>query len=428
MLWNFAYVRIGWGGGKLNIIYFVNMFGFGKIKTSNTMWKATRHIYLDFAAAAPVSKSAARAFGRALRVYGNPSSPHTQGRAARAILENARHTIANLVEVKSDDVIFTSGATEANAIAMRGHVSALLRSGRAPKDIHILYSSAAHTSIVKTVCALTRDGIQSEPLPITAEGQVDIKALTKMIRPETALISMEAVNGEIGIIYNTREVRNMVEKITSKYGRALVHVDASQAAFAQKLTRSHWGADMLVLDAQKLGGVRGIGALIAHRTIPLVALVDGGGQERGIRPGTEPVALAAAFAAALTEVTSEREKFYIRAKAARASLCAAINAIANCVINQSKDNVPHILNISLLGRDSDYLVALLDEAGFAVSSRSACETDAGGSRAVAVFTGDKTRADSTLRVSWGPTISAHNIARFGRALAGSVTFLDEHSE
>ncbi len=387
-----------------------------------------KRIYLDFAAAAPVSKNAVRAFRRALHACGNPSSPHEQGRRARTILENARHTIANLVEVKADDVIFTSGATEANAIAIRGYVSALLRSGRMPQNIHILYSSAAHTSIVKTVYALTHDGIQSEPLPITTEGQVDIKVLTKMIRPETALISMEAVNGEIGIIYNTREVRNTVEKMTGKYGRALVHVDASQAAFTQKLTRSHWGADMLVLDAQKLGGVRGVGALIAHRTIPLIALAEGGGQERGIRPGTEPVALVAAFVAALTEVTSKREKFCVHAKVARTTLCVAINVIANCVINQSKNNVPHILNISLLGRDSDYLVALLDEAGFAVSSRSACETDIGGSRAVMVLTGDQTRANSTLRVSWGPTTNAYNIARFGRALANAVTFLDEHRE
>ncbi len=394
------------------------------------MFARKQRVYLDWAAATPTVESAMRAFKHASHYFGNPSSPHKEGYDARVILDEARRTIAQAVEVKPDDVIFTSGATEANAIALRGHVRALLAHGRAAKDIHILYSPISHSSIVKTAQAITHEGVLCEILPITSAGQVDTQHLVKMLREETALISMDAVCGETGIVGNTRAVRNVIEKIKGKYGRPLLHVDASQAAFTQKLTRSHWGADLLVLDAQKLGGVRGIGTLIARRTIPISQLFEGGGQERGVRPGTEMVALACAFASALSHVVSGREDFQVRAQRARTSLITKVESISNCVINQSKDKdtVPHILNFSLLGRDTDYLVALLNEKGFAVSTRSACETEKSGSRVVLALTGDTQRATSTLRVSWGPTTHNSSITRFGRALSTSVAFLDAHSK
>lgn len=387
-----------------------------------------QRVYLDWAASAPTTKSAARAFTQALCFFGNPSSPHKEGHDARTVLENARRTIAHIVEAKPDDVVFTSGATEANAIALRGHVQALLALGRAAKDIHILYSPTSHSSIVKTAQALALEGVLCEALPITSAGQVDVESFVKMLREETALVSLDAVCGETGGVENTHALRSIIEKTKGKYGRPLLHVDASQAAFTQKLTRSHWGADLLVLDAQKLGGVRGVGALIARRTIPLAPLFEGGGQERGIRPGTEMVALACAFASALSHVALGREAFRERAQRARTSLIATAQSITDCVINQSKDTVPHILNLSLLGRDTDYLVALLNEKGFAVSSRSACETETSGSRVVLALTGDAQRAASTLRVSWGPTTNARAITQFGHALIASVTFLDAHSK
>ncbi len=393
----------------------------------NIMWKMKRRVYLDFAAAAPVSKKALHTFVNSSHIYANPSSPHTEGRDAHTLLENARATIALLTEVKPDDIIFTSGATEANTLAMRGYVSSLIRGGRSAKDIHILYAPTSHASIVRTAQSLSCDGVQCEPLQITSKGQIDIEALAGMVRPNTALVSMDAVSGETGTIWNTREVRNVIEKIPGKYGRALLHVDASQVAFTQKLTRSHWGADMLVMDAQKVGAVRGVGILIAHRTIPITPLLGGGdSQERGIRPGTEPVALATAFAQRLSTVANGRDKFYVRATHTRRTLEKIIINIKNCIINDSKNTVPHILNISLIGRDTDYLVLLLDEKGFAVSARAACETGTNGSRSVLALTANKVRAISTLRISWGPSTRISDIARFGHALIKAVEFLDEH--
>ncbi len=387
------------------------------------MWKKKR-IYLDWAAASPVSKKAKHVFVSVLETFGNPSSPHKEGREARDILESARRKIARLIEVKTDDVIFTSGATEANALAMRGHVSALIHAGRSAGDIHIMYMPTAHASIVKTAKSLAREGVVVETLPL-AGGVVDCKAFASMIRKETALISMDAVCGETGIIGNTRNVKNVIEK-SDEHSHVFLHVDASQAPYTERITRSHWGADMLVLDAQKVGGVRGIGALIAHRTIPMEALFEGGHQERDVRPGTEAVALASAFATALEEAVDAREGFCLRATHARKTLLRALESISDCVINTGKETVPNIVNISLLGRDTDYLLALLDEAGCALSTKSACESDANGSRVIKILFGDKERSESTLRISWGPLTRTSEIMKMASVLGRQVAFLDEN--
>jgi cysteine desulfurase len=369
-------------------------------------------------------------------ISGNPSSPHEEGRRAKDMLEGARATIARLVEVQADDIIFTSGATEGNALAMIGHVHALRllagsdTAGR--NNMHVLYLPSAHASIVENAKLLAEEGIAVEALPIR-EGRVDTEALEKLIRPETVLVSMEAVCGETGVVWNTREVAQCL-RVHAKSAR--LHVDASQAPWTEKLTRAHFDADIMTLDASKVCQERGIGALIAHRTIPLVSLYKGGGQERGLRPGSESPALARSFAAALAQASAGHESFRAFAQAERVQLIASIKrGISNVYIQEgristsdAKGQVPNILNVSLPGRDTDYLVALLDEEGFAVSTRSACETDSEeDSRAVFALTGDRERARSTLRISWGPSVRASELRRFAAALARAVAFIDSNA-
>ncbi|MBI4132969.1 MAG: aminotransferase class V-fold PLP-dependent enzyme [Candidatus Sungbacteria bacterium] len=268
---------------------------------------------------------------------------------------------------------------------------------------------------------LKEEGVEVEELPIK-NYQVDIEALKKMIRTETVLVSMDAVCGETGIVWNTREVKNAIGKI-------YLHVDASQAPLTEKITRAHFGADLLTLDASKVGPVRGIGALIAHRTIPIKPLYRGGGQERGLRSGSEAPELAKRFAARLRQAAIGREEFRARAERARISLIGLIRPIPGILLNESRDQAPHILNLSFPGRDTDYLVALLDEEGFAVSTRSACETDSEtGSRAVFALTGDSERAKTTLRISWGPGVGNRDFPRFAKALAEAVQFIDNRKE
>lgn len=387
-------------------------------------WKKKR-VYLDAAAG----------------VTGNPSSPHAEGRRARRILEAARTDIARLLEVQKDDVIFTGGATEANALAILGAVRSRQKAVGS-KKIHALYLPSAHASIIENMRMAAEEGVEIESLPIQ-DARVDTEALAKMLQPETVLVSMDAVCGETGVIWNTREVANVlrsaaalsprgapaarpIQPLVKRAAAPLLHVDASQAALTEKLTRSHFGADLLTLDASKVSPIRGIGALIAHRTIPLVPLYGGGGQERGLRSGSEVPELAREFAEGLRRAALGREAFCARAERARRELVAAIIAtIPRVRINGGKAQVPHILNVSLPGRDTDYLVMLLDEAGFAVSTRSACETDSReGSRAVFATTGDRARALSTLRVSWGHDVPARELTRFAKELARAVAFID----
>ncbi len=393
--------------------------------TSHMFFK--RRIYLDAAAG----------------TAGNPSSVHAEGRAAKTRLENARVEIARLVECKPDDVIFTSGATEANALAILG----LAKAGE-----HVLYLPSAHASIVENAKMLAARGVRVEPLPIK-DGAVDCAALAAMLRPETVLVTMGAVCGETGTIWNTREVATTLQRYAaanlllpeigepatrcgiglaaralrgegSLISRPRLHVDASQAPWSEKLSRSHFGADLLTLDGGKLGA-GGAGCLIAHRTIPLAPLYGGGGQERGLRSGTENVEAIGKFAAALAAAATGRDAFKARAAELRAQLLAAISAIPGLFVNEGRQVAPHILNISLIGRDTDYVVALLDTAGFAVSTKSACESRSGeGSRAVLALSGDAARAAATLRISFGSATTTADIARFAAALTAAVQFVD----
>lgn len=359
-------------------------------------------------------------------VLGNPSSPHEEGRRARGMLEEARTSIARLLEVQSDDVVFTSGATESNALAILGYVRA--RRALAGPDavgrnnMHVLYLPSAHASIVENVKMLVEEGIQIEALPIK-DYCIDTDALAKMLRSETVLVTMEAVCGETGVVWNTREVAEVLKKNST----SLLHIDASQAPQTEKLTRAHFNADLLTLDGAKVG-VRGIGVFVAHRTIPITPLYRGGGQERGLRPGSEMPEAAGKFAAALCAAAHERETFVARAAQGRALLLDSLTKIPRLVVNAGKQNAPHIVNVSLLGRDTDYLVALLDEEGFAVATRSACETDSTeGSRAVFALSGDTERARSTLRISWGGDASERDLKRFCAACVRAVSFIDTHA-
>ena len=353
-----------------------------------------KRIFLDFAAGA----------------LPNPSSPHAEGREAKRVLEDARTRVARTLEVQVDDVVFTSGATEANALAILG---------LAKPGAHFLYLPSAHASMVENMkLAAERFGVVAEPLPVK-DARVDICTLETMIRGETALISMDAVCGETGVVWNTREVKACLEKARAGQAgaRALLHVDASQAVCTEKLQRAHFGADLMTFDGGKLG-VRGVGALIAHRTIPLAPLYEGGGQERELRSGTENVEAIAHFSVRLMHAAEERDAFRAAAEQLRGNLLACLARIPSIHINEGRTQAPHILNLSIPGRDTDYVVALLDESGIAASTKSACETDsAEGSRAVLALTGDPERAKATLRISFGPATHARELVRFADELA-----------
>lgn len=341
------------------------------------------------------------------------------------MLEDARLRIARLTGVKADAVIFTAGATEANALAIVGQVRALWDAGRSPASMHVLYLSSAHASTRGCMDELSSWGVIVEPIPVP-EGKIDSIALERLVRPETVLVALEAVCGETGTRFDTRAVRKILDKARAAGGtRIRIHADASQLPLAESFELTRLSADTLSLDSQKAGGMRGAGVLVAPRGVTIAALMRGGGQERGLRPGTPSAALATSLALALEGACAGHDAFSRSARGMRERVLERAEAgIDRLILNGGKETVPHILNVSLPGRDTDYLAALLDEAGFAVSTRSACATDEEGSNAVRAFTGDAERAGSTLRISWGPQTSPRDLDRFADALIRAVRFLD----
>lgn len=386
-----------------------------------------RRTYLDWAAAAPVSVRAWKAFVRARHQFGNPSSAHQEGREAQALLTDARVRIARLAGVKQDAVIFTAGATEANALAICGQIEALRASGREPQQMHVLYLSSAHASTHGAIEMVRAQGVTVEALTLK-DAHIDLAALAKQIRPDTELVAVEVVCGETGTRFDTRGVRRVLDQArTDTEPRIRLHADASQVPLTESFELTRIAADTLSLDAQKVGGVRGIGALLAPRAVPIAPLLRGGGQERGLRPGTESGALAVAFATALEDAHLTQASFALYARMMRERLLQRIEVLPSLVVNGGKAHAPHILNVSFPGTDTDYLAALLDHAGFAVSTRSACATDAAGSVAVLAYTHDVSRAASTLRISWGPATKERDLVRLSEALVRSVRFMDANA-
>lgn len=387
-----------------------------------------KRIYLDWAAAAPVSPHANRVFTKSLSIFGNPSSPHREGREASILLTDARVRIARLAGVKQDAVIFTGGATEANAIAIEGQIRAHITKGVQPGALHVLYLPSAHASTRGAIAKLENEGVQTEPLDVLG-GAIDLAALKRQIRPETVLVALEVVCGETGTRFDTRGVRQVLDQARKEGGsRIRMHADASQLPLVESFELTRIASDTLTLDAQKVGGVRGVGVLLAPRQVPIEPLIRGGGQERGLRPGTESAGLASAFAVALEEAHDSHASFALKASDFRCRLVEHLQtAIPSSEINGGKNTLSHILNVSLPGRDTDYLAALLDEAGFAVSTRSACASDEEGSVAVLAYTEDSERASSTLRISWGPRTAEGELNRFLDALVRAVRFVDTNT-
>lgn len=383
-----------------------------------------KRVYLDHAAATMPSKAALAAYKKASVLFGNPDSLHDEGVRAKKALEAARQEVASALSIRPRGVIFTSGATEANNLGILGYIELQLASGKEAGQLHVLYHEGAHSSIIAAVGELSRRGVSVEGIALE-KGIPDLGKLSAQLSTKTALVILELVEGGTGAVMPVRDVRRVLDAYNKQHGgHIMLLVDASQAPRVASVSLTSLGADMLTLDAQKIGGVRGAGVLALTHRADLRPVMFGGGQQRGLRPGTENPALACAFATALKESQDGREAFVARARLLQEELMKTVTRISEAVLLASSRQAPHINTITLRGRDTDYLLFLLDKKGFAVSTRSACESDAEASRMVELITGEKAQARSTLRVSFGPHTSLAQVRRFGSALEEAVRFFD----
>lgn len=324
--------------------------------------------YLDWNATAPLRPEAHAALRDALPVSGNPSSVHAEGRAARALVEQAREQVAALVGAQAANVFFTSGGTEANMLAL---TPAIETAGeKRPRD-RLLLSAIEHTS-VRFGGRFPRDAI--EDIAVTPDGVVDIAALAQAVRRASRpLVSLMLANNETGVVQPVAEAAAIVHA-----AGGLLHVDAVQGPGRIACDIGPLGADLLTLSAHKIGGPKGVGALVranedVHFPEPLIR---GGGQERGLRAGTENVAAIAAFAAAATAVPSRLPAEAAHMRALRDSLESGLKAITPeaVIFGETAQRLPNTILFAVEGMKAETAVIAFDLEGVAVSSGAACSS------------------------------------------------------
>ncbi|WP_221585271.1 cysteine desulfurase family protein [Microbacterium sp. G2-8] len=323
-------------------------------------------MYLDNAATTSVRREVLDAMAPFLTTeFGNPSSAHELGRAARDALERARGSVAARLGMRRGDVVFTSGGTEANNLAVKGIALAAL-ADRGAK--HLVTTPIEHSSVLASVRFLERvHGFSVSLLPVDAHGSVRPEDLSRALRDDTALASVQLANNEIGTVQDTRALADVC-----RARRVPLHVDAVQAA--GWLPLDDLGADAVSISGHKIGAPTGMGALAVRGRIPLEPLLHGGGQERGRRSGTESVAGAVAVATALALAERAREADVARVSRLRDAFVADVLRLVPGarVTGHPRSRLPHIASFVVPGVNGEALLVELERAGVVASSGSAC--------------------------------------------------------
>ena len=367
-------------------------------------------IYLDYCATTPVHPIVRDAVLSALEAdFGNPSSLHWAGQNAAGLLKQARADVASALGCAPDEIIFTSGATEADNLAVFGGLKRL-----PPNKTHLITSAVEHHAVLHAAQELEREGCAVTCLPVDRRGLVDPEDVRRAIRPETALISIMLVNNEVGSIQPIAEI----SRIARERGICL-HTDAVQGIGLLDVDVSALGVDMLSLSAHKVYGPKGIGALYVRRGIELSPLIVGGAQEGSRRAGTENVPGILGLAAAVKLVRGHRAEERARLLGLRERLVNAMQASGpGVIVNGPKEEVaPHVVSVSFEGADAEMLQIRLNQEGFAVSLGSACNSKSIEPSHVLTAMGlPHEQIEATLRVSLGMFTTGAELDLFVDAL------------
>nr|WP_255454218.1 cysteine desulfurase family protein [Sanguibacter sp. HDW7] len=385
--------------------------------------------YLDHAATTPMSPAAVAAYTSQLAVVGNPSSLHTAGRAARRVVEEARESIAASLGARPSEVVLTAGGTEADNLAIKGLFWAR-RTGH-PERTRVLVSAVEHHAVLDPAFWLAEHaGAEIVLLPVDGTGRLDLDALAAELAAhaeETALVSVMWANNEIGTVEPVADV----VRLAHAHG-VPVHADAVQAVGNVSVDFGASGLDAMTVTAHKLGGPVGVGALVVGRSVELVPVLHGGGQERGVRSGTLDAAGARAFAVALAEVVADREAEASRLAALRDELVAGIlarvpdatlrgPALDARTADGGAARLPGNAHLTFAGCEGDSLLYLLDSAGVEASTGSACQAGVPQPSHVLLALGmTEHEARGALRFSFGATSTHEDVVRVLDVLPGVV--------
>jgi cysteine desulfurase len=365
-------------------------------------------VYLDYAATTPVRSEVLEAMLPYLTAqsFGNPSSAHRFGRAARAGIEQARRQIAEAVGAEPNQVVFTSGGTEADNL---GIVGAALAARDRGGQMCVAVSAIEHKAVLAAAHAVCHLGGREVLLPVDGGGRLDLDALDRVLVDRPAVVSVMWVNNEIGVIQPVQEIAGRCQEAGITF-----HTDAVQAVGKVPVSVSKLSCTLLTISGHKIGGPKGIGALIVRDRKAIEAIIHGGGQQFGIRPGTENVAGAVALGRAAELAAAEQADLAKRLLLLRDELAARLKALVpDLVVNAGESpRAPHLLSVSIDGADSEALLMHLDLAGIAASSGSACSTGAVEPSHVLVAMGvPRERALGAIRFSFGRESTQADVER-----------------
>lgn len=326
--------------------------------------------------------------------YGNPSSMHNKGVQAEQYLRYARTTIARNLKVNEKEIYFTSGGTESDNLALIGTAIANQRAGR-----HLITTCIEHPAVLQPMKYLENMGFEVTYLPVDKKGRVSTESLRQALRPDTILVSMMHTNNEIGSLQPVEEASQIVKSFNSAI---VFHVDGVQGYGKYRILPKKMGIDLLSVSGHKIHGPKGVGFLYVNERVKITPVIFGGGQQKGLRSGTENVPGIAGLAKAVEEVYANLDEDTERMRGLKEYFIAGIQGLQDIQINGSTgmDSSPHIISISIRGIRSEVLLHALEERGIYVSAGSACASNKPAYSATLKAMGvEKELLDSTLRFS-----------------------------
>ena len=374
-------------------------------------------IYFDNAATTRVSDTAAQAALTAMtELYANPSSAHAFGFEAEKALRAARAAVLAALGFTPSEgsLVFTGSGSEADNLALRGAAHALARRGR-----HIVLSDSEHPAVENTAKDLEKEGFTLSRLS-TKGGKLDLDEARAVLTPDTILVSCMAVNNETGAIYDIASLASLAKALCPN---ALFHTDAVQAF--TKIPAGVWKkADLVSVSAHKIHAPKGVGALFVRKGVRLVPCITGGGQENGLRSGTEAMPGICAMAAAAKQATADFAALDAQVKSVNAYLRTRLSTFDGVCINTEPNGfLPHILSIAVPGLRSEILLRFLSERGIYVSAGSACSAKHADNRVLSAFGLPDKIADSTLRLSFSADNTTAECDAFVKALSDAMQTL-----
>lgn len=381
--------------------------------------------YLDNSATTRCTESVAQVMTEVMcSAYGNPSSLHHKGVEAERYVREAREIIAKTLKCAPKEIFFTSGGTESDNLAIRGAAYANARQGR-----HLITTAVEHPAVLNTMQYLEQQGYEVTYLPVDGYGRVRLPELEEALRPDTILVSMMHTNNEIGALEPIGEAGELIKRVNPN---TLFHVDAVQGYGKSRIFVKRMKIDMLSVSAHKIHGPKGTGFLYVGDKVRIRPVVFGGGQERGLRSGTENVPAIAGMARAAEEIYRNLDEDLERMYALRARLEEGIMRLENVRFNtlSGRESAPHVLSVSFAGVRSEVLLHALEDRGIYVSAGSACASnhpETSGSATLRAIGLEKELLDSTIRFSLSAFTTQEEIDHTVQALEELVPMLRRYT-